>query len=109
LKEKHGPESVAFGLGEPKGLEFAFAQRLASVFGTPNVVTPGWCCGIPSGMASALTYGWNCVPDEEHPARLMVLWAINNNHTSGGIRRETFERAVDSGAKIVWSIRGRSI
>ena len=92
LKETYGPESVAFGLGEPKGLEFAFAQRLASVFGTPNVVTPGWCCGIPSGMASTLTYGWNCVPDEEHSPRLMVLWAINNNHTSGGIRRETFER-----------------
>ena len=101
LKETYGPESVAFGLGEPKGLEFAFAQRLASVFGTPNVVTPGWCCGIPSGMASTLTYGWNCVPDEEHSPRLMVLWAINNNHTSGGIRRETFERALDSGAKLI--------
>ena len=40
LKEKYGPESVAFGVGEPKGLEFAFAQRFASAFGTPNVVTP---------------------------------------------------------------------
>jgi anaerobic selenocysteine-containing dehydrogenase len=101
LKEAYGPESVAFGLGEPKGLEFAFAQRLATVFGTPNVVTPGWCCGIPSGMASTLTYGWNCVPDEEHPPRLMVFWAVNNNHTSGGIRRETFERAMESGARLI--------
>ena len=101
LKETYGPESIAFGLGEPKGLEFAFAQRLASALGTPNVVTPGWCCGIPSGMASTLTFGWNCVPDEEHPPRLMVLWAINNNHTSGGMRRETFERAMDSGAKLI--------
>jgi len=101
FKEKYGPESVAFGLGEPKGLEFAFAQRLASAFGTPNVVTPGWCCGIPSGMASALTYGWNCVPDEEHLPRLMVLWAVNNNHTSGGMRRETFERALESGTKLI--------
>ncbi len=42
LKEKFGPESVAFGLGEPKGMEFAFAQRFATAFGTPNVVTPGW-------------------------------------------------------------------
>ena len=101
LKEAYGPESVAFGLGEPKGLEFAFAQRLASAFGTPNVVTPGWCCGIPSGMASTLTYGWNCVPDEEHLPSLIVLWAVNNNHTSGGIRREAFERAIDSGAKLI--------
>ena len=101
LKEKYGPQSVAFGLGEPKGLEFAFAQRLASVFGTPNVVTPGWCCGIPSGMASVLTYGWNCVPDEEHLPKLLVLWACNNNHTSGGIRRETFEKTMESGAKLI--------
>ena len=100
-KEKYGPESVAWGLGEPKGLEFAFAQRFATAFGTPNVITPGWCCGVPSGMASALTYGWNCVPDEEQPAKTMVLWAINNNQTSGGMRRETFERALDSGAKLI--------
>jgi anaerobic selenocysteine-containing dehydrogenase len=102
-KEQYGPESVAWGLGEPKGLEFAFAQRFATAFGTPNVVTPGWCCGIPSGMASALTYGWNCVPDEEQPEKMkmVVLWAINNNHTSGGMRRETFERALEAGAKLV--------
>ena len=101
LKEQHGPESVAFGLGEPKGLEFAFAQRLASAFGTPNVVTPGWCCGVPSGMASSLTYGWNCVPDEEVLPRLIVMWAVNNNFTSGGMRRETFEKAITSGTKVV--------
>lgn len=100
-KERFGPESVAFGLGEPKGLEFAFAQRLASVFGTPNVVTPGWCCGVPSGMASTMTYGWNCVPDEENLPKLIVAWAINNNLTGGGIRRETFERALDAGAKVI--------
>ena len=102
-KEQYGPESVAWGLGEPKGLEFAFAQRFATAFGTPNVITPGWCCGIPSGMASALTYGWNCVPDEEQPekTRMVVLWAINNNHTSGGMRRETFEKALDAGAKLI--------
>lgn len=40
LKEKYGPESVALSLGEPKGMEFAFGQRFACVFGTPNVVTP---------------------------------------------------------------------
>ncbi len=40
VKEKYGPESVAFGLGEPKGMEFAFAQRFATAFGTPNVATP---------------------------------------------------------------------
>ncbi len=41
FKKIYGPESIAFFLGEPKGMEFAFAQRLASVLGTPNVATPG--------------------------------------------------------------------
>jgi anaerobic selenocysteine-containing dehydrogenase len=40
-RENFGPKSVSICLGEPKGMEFAFAQRFASVFGTPNVVTPG--------------------------------------------------------------------
>jgi len=40
-KRDFGPRSVSICLGEPKGMEFAFAQRFASVFGTPNVVTPG--------------------------------------------------------------------
>lgn len=41
IKKEYGPESVGFCLGEPKGLEFAFAERFASAFGTPNVATPG--------------------------------------------------------------------
>jgi len=101
FKEKYGPESVAWCLGEPKGLEFAFAQRFATAFGTPNVITPGWCCGVPSGMASALTYGWNCVPDEEHPSKMVVLWAVNNNHTASGMRREAFERDLANGARLI--------
>ena len=40
FKETYGPESVAVCLGEPKGLEFAWGQRFASAFGTPNVATP---------------------------------------------------------------------
>jgi anaerobic selenocysteine-containing dehydrogenase len=101
LKAEYGAESVVFGLGEPKGMEFAFAQRLATVFGTPNVITPAWSCGIPSSAASAFTYGWNCVPDEEHLPALVVMWGVNNNFTSGGMRRETFEKAISGGTKVV--------
>jgi len=101
IEVESGPETVFFGLGEPKGLEFAFAQRLASVFGTPNIMTPAWCCGAPSGSASGLTYGWNCVPDEEELPRLLVVWGVNNNFTSGGLRRETFEKMIAAGTKVI--------
>jgi len=41
LREEFGPESLAMLLGEPKGIEYAYGQRFATAFGTPNVVTPG--------------------------------------------------------------------
>jgi anaerobic selenocysteine-containing dehydrogenase len=41
VREKDGPESLAMLLGEPKGIEYAYGQRFATAFGTPNVVTPG--------------------------------------------------------------------
>ena len=40
IKAKYGPEYVAMLLGEPKGLEFVFGHRFATIFGTPNVATP---------------------------------------------------------------------
>jgi anaerobic selenocysteine-containing dehydrogenase len=101
LKKTLGPESVAFGLGEPKGLEFAFGQRLASAFGTPGVVTPGWCCGIPKGMGAAFTYGASAVCDDEGLPALIVLWGVNMAHTTGGLRRETLERILEAGGKVI--------
>jgi anaerobic selenocysteine-containing dehydrogenase len=101
VKQEFGPESVAFGLGEPKGLEFAFAQRLASAFGTPTVVTPGWSCGIPKAMAGAFTYGSPVVCDDEHLPALIVMWGSNMNQTTGGFRRESLERSLEAGAKLI--------
>jgi anaerobic selenocysteine-containing dehydrogenase len=101
MKEKYGPTAVAFGLGEPKGMEFAFAQRFATAFGTPNVVTPGWSCGIPTGQGTVFTCGSNCVPDDENKPRLIVLWGCNLVHTTGGLRRETLSVALENGSKLV--------
>ncbi len=101
VKEQFGPECVAFGLGEPKGLEFAFAQRLASAFGTPTVVTPGWSCGIPKAMAGAFTYGAGAVCDDSATPALIVTWGVNMAHTTGGLRRETLERILESGGKLL--------
>lgn len=101
LKSTSGPESLALGLGEPKGMEFAFAQRFATAFGTPNVVTPGWCCGIPKGMASAFTFGSGCVCDDDNFPNLIVLWGSNLVHTTGGMRRETLEAVLEKGGKLV--------
>jgi anaerobic selenocysteine-containing dehydrogenase len=100
-KEKFGPQSVAFGLGEPKGMEFAYAERLASSFGTPSVVTPGWFCGIPKIMAASYTYGGSTVCDEDTLPSLLVCWGSNMGYTTGAFRRETLSRIIDAGGKII--------
>jgi len=101
IKENFGPEYVIVGLGEPKGLEFAFGERFATAFGTPNVVTPGWLCGVNFGLASNFTFGRGAIPDEEHKPSLIVTWGSNPNHTTGGLRRETFSAAMKDGAKLI--------
>lgn len=100
-KERFGPESVSFGLGEPKGMEFAYAQRLASAFGTPSVSTPGWFCGVPKTMAGAYTYGGGTVIDDDNTPALLVIWGANVVHTSGGVRRETVEKVIEAGGKLI--------
>jgi anaerobic selenocysteine-containing dehydrogenase len=101
IKDRFGPEAVALGLGEPKGMEFAFGQRFASAFGTPTVVTPAWFCGVATLQSQVATYGWSSVPDDDNQPELMVFWGCNNNHTSGGIRRETTGSFLDKGTKII--------
>ncbi len=101
IKEKYGPEAVAFGLGEPKGMEFAFGQRFASAFGTPTVSTPAWFCGVAELQGQVCTYGWSSVPDIHHTPEVIVMWGCNSNHTSGAIRRENLAANIQNGSKVV--------
>lgn len=102
IKKKYGSLSVALGLGEPKGLEFAFAHRFASAFGTTNVATPGHLCGLPGAMANFFTCGENYLPDNNSSlTRLIVLWGSNPVYTSCYIRRETIRAALSRKAKLV--------
>jgi anaerobic selenocysteine-containing dehydrogenase len=89
LKEKYGPESVAVCLGEPKNMETIFAHRFATVFGTPNVTTPGGLCGVVRVWAANYTYGKATMPDypekykEGDPLpKLFVEWGCDSvNHS----------------------------
>ena len=102
LKGKFGPESVALGLGYPKGLELAFAQRFASAFGTPNVASPGHLCHMPGELASTFTFGSTCTADEEYQPRLILAWGVNFFDTYGSsISLGMFNSALENGAKLV--------
>jgi len=101
IKETYGPEAVAFGLGEPKGMEFAYGQRFASAFGTPTVVTPAWFCGVAELQGQVATYGWSSVPDDHHTPEVIVMWGCNSNHTSGAMRRETLAANIQKRSKLI--------
>lgn len=108
LKEKYGPESVALLLNEPKGLEFAFAQRFATAFGTPNVFSPGNYCGVPTLSAYYYTFGSQHIhartPIYHYAPRVIILWGTNLVHTGGSFNkllRRDLHFAIDRGAKLI--------
>jgi len=101
IKQNYGPEHVALALGEPKGLEFHVAQRFATMFGTPNVVTPGYVCGQPEEMAGKYTFGTCPLFDETHVPRLMVLWGCNTINTSKTMHRDFFRANLLKGSKLI--------
>lgn len=105
FKEAFGPESLAMILGEPKCMEFAFCQRFASVFGTPNVITPGNYCGVQVGAASLFTFGsMNINADDKGDPGIVIIWGANPIHTGGsfkGIRPNRLADALKKGTKFV--------
>ena len=101
FEAEFGGESVVIGLGEPKGLELAFAQRLASVFGTPNVATPGHVCHVPRELASAFTLGSPCIPDSDNPPRCLIVWGNNFIQTHSSSFSITQFRSLTRQAKLI--------
>jgi len=104
IKEEFGPEAFGVGLGEPKGLEFAFGQRLAGAFGTPNVATPSHLCAASKLAGALYTFGGG-IPfghaDDDRLPRLIAVWGANIVQTEGPHSREWLKAALKDGAKLV--------
>jgi len=105
-KEKFGPESVAMVLGEPKGLEFAFGQRFATVFGTPNVITPGCYCGVQTAFANQFTFGsmLTLADDNVRETKAVILWGTNPRHIGGtfnGMMPTELDARLENGCKLI--------
>jgi anaerobic selenocysteine-containing dehydrogenase len=101
-----GPESVAMVLGEPKGLEFAFGQRFATIFGTPNVITPGCYCGVQTGAANQFTYGSMMVSADERTSesKCIMIWGNNPRHIGGtfnGMLPSKIDKRLREGCKLI--------
>ena len=99
---RHGPESIAFGQGTPKGLESYLLLRLANLLRIPHVSTPGSVCHMPRETASALTAGFFPVPDLDHPPASIIAWGSNLLQTNEeGVLGVQLKRAIDRGSKLV--------
>ncbi|MFQ6111297.1 MAG: molybdopterin-dependent oxidoreductase, partial [Nitrospinota bacterium] len=82
IRERYGPQAVAFGQGTDRGWFNVFV-RLANSFGSPNWGEPGMAqCFYPRATASALTFGTELMecPSYEK-TRCMLLWGIKPSAT----------------------------
>lgn len=82
-------------------MEFAFAQRFASVFGTPNVATPGNYCGVSRLAGASFTFGFQGIWDAGPETGVIVIWGYNGAHIMGGYIVKAINSALKAGAKLV--------
>lgn len=100
VRDKYGPESVLFYVGDPKEPRLA-VSRLASAFGSPNFGTESSTCSRAASLASQLLFGlraWGTPPSEL--TRGVVIWAMNPAWTSSPSLRRLIE-AKRRGAKFL--------
>ena len=93
-------------------MEFAFGQRFASAFGSPNLITPGNYCGVQNTESLRYTFGCRYIMARMENAKVIILWGANLAHTGGtfsNIPRYQFNRALVSGETKVVVIDPKNI
>jgi anaerobic selenocysteine-containing dehydrogenase len=75
IKERYGAEFVAFAKGHRRDWS-DYVNRLANVFGTPNVVGQDHVCYVPTAAARLITFGYDGSVDGDYPARCVLWWGV---------------------------------
>ncbi len=97
-----GAQSVLFGQGAPKGLEFFLMMRLANGLGSPNVAGPQNVCHMPRDISANLTIGFWPEVDYEHPPACLVLWGSNLDQTNEEATISSrLRRAMSRGSRLI--------
>jgi len=99
-RDNFGAESIAFVKGSFKSVMDSYLNRLANVFGSPNVVTEGHVCHAPRTMGAMVTLGFNPLQDYDYPPNCIVVWGLNPAETNLN-RYSGIARALDMGARLV--------
>nr|NMF99947.1 molybdopterin-dependent oxidoreductase [Aromatoleum toluolicum] len=111
-RDTYGPESIAMVLGEPKSMDYAFAQRFATFLETPNVITPGNYCGVQTGHADQFSIGtMHVLGDTGYDPKCIIIWGSNPQNTGSNFRcftQKDVARAMKNGAKLIMMEPGKN-
>jgi anaerobic selenocysteine-containing dehydrogenase len=81
IKARYGPEAVVFGCATAAGTSaadfFPWVQRLASAFGSPNILFADHLCGWHRNGSAQYTYGARLPQPDYDQARCILLWGYN--------------------------------
>jgi thiosulfate reductase/polysulfide reductase chain A len=103
IKEKHGPEAVAF-LGHTSG-DFWFVDHLPQAWGSPNAAKPSMSlCTSPREEAALLTFGrsiGNHEPVDWAEARCLVLIGTHIGEDARNTMMQDLAEARARGAKLI--------
>mgnify|MGYP005843089819 CR=1 FL=1 len=100
IKDRFGPETIAFMRGAAKGVQDELLARFANLVGSPNFLSMGYVCFIPRHHASMLTYGHFPIPDIDHPSKTIIVWGENTSETLFHVNMRIL-RAQKNGAKVI--------
>ena len=100
VKNRFGPEAIAFMRGAAKGVQDELLARFANLVGSPNFLSMGYVCFIPRHHASMLTYGHFAIPDIDHPSKTIIVWGENTSETLFHVNARIL-KALKMGARLV--------
>lgn len=103
VKHTFGPEAVCFHKGSGHDLCAGdvrpYLQRLANLFGTPNLSSPFYICNGPRTLNMFYTVGGVPAPEVEN-TKCILLWGINPTDTAL-TRHIKIQDALKQGAKLI--------
>ena len=104
IRDKHGPEQVAFGVTTPSGTHLsdaiAWIERFIRGFGSPNTIYSTEICNWHKDVASRFTYGWDIGTPDFANTDCALIWG-HNPATTWLARSMELRAARERGAKTV--------
>lgn len=100
VKEKYGPESVAFMVGYTKEPR-PYLQRLSYLFGSPHYITESSCCFGATRVASAITfgddYGYFYGPSRlyQPETKCRMIWSNDTENSMLPLKKHYFFKETD--------------